>query len=346
MMTAMTITGTAKAGEADRATIGRTGVVLRDPLLWHDLVEIVEAAEDTGYEAVFVPEIAGREAFSTLAGFATSTSRMALGTGVVTISSRTPTTTAMAAATVHDISGSRMIVGVGTGDPKALRHMASGGVLALTRRYVQVVKQALSGDTAKAEPLFGLRGFRLALSLESAPPPVWLGALGDRMIRLAGEVADGVLLNWCTPERVAQAKRLVREGAERADRDPADVTVAVYVRACLGVEEPVALEALRKMTGLYASFPNYRRQLEVMGLGEKAALAAKAFAGGRPEEIPESLVRSLSVVGGRGEALARFAAFREAGADLVLCYPVAALETLSSVLGTVLAAAPTPALER
>jgi 5,10-methylenetetrahydromethanopterin reductase len=182
--------------------------------------------------------------------------------------------------------------------------------------------------------------------LESAPPPVWLGALGDRMIRLAGEVADGVLLNWCTPERVAQAKRLVREGAERADRDPDGVTVAVYVRACLGVEEPIALEALRKMTGLYASFSHYRRQLEVMGLGEEAALAAKAFTERRPEEIPESLVRSLSVVGGRSEAMARFAGFRQAGADLVLCYPVAALETLSSVLGTVLAAAPSPALER
>jgi alkanesulfonate monooxygenase SsuD/methylene tetrahydromethanopterin reductase-like flavin-dependent oxidoreductase (luciferase family) len=252
---------------------------------------------------------------------------------------------AMAAATVHDLSGARMILGIGTGDPKALARMPGGGVIALTRRYVQIVKKALSRETVETDALFGVRGFRLALSLESAPPPVWLGALGDRMIRLAGEVADGVLLNWCTPERVAQARRLVGEGAERAGRDPAEVMVAVYVRACLGVEEPVALEALRKMTGLYASFPNYRRQLEEMGLGEEATLAAKAFTGGRPDEIPESFVRSLSVMGGRAEALARFAAFREAGADLVVCYPVSALETASSVLGTLLAAAPAPALE-
>jgi hypothetical protein len=120
----------------------------------------------------------------------------------------------------------------------------------------------------------------------------------------------------------------------------------VYVRACLGLEEPIALRALRDMTGQYASYPNYRGQLELMGLGKEAAQAAEAFAGGRPQDIPESLVRTLTVVGGRAEALARFAAFREAGADLVLCYPVSALETLSSVLGTVLAAAPSPALER
>jgi 5,10-methylenetetrahydromethanopterin reductase len=343
---AMTIQASSGRGEHDGAPIGRTGVVLRDPLPWHDLVEVLEAAEETGYEAVFVPEIAGREAFSTLAGFATATSRVALGTGVVTMSSRSPLTTAMAAATVHDLSGARVILGIGTGDPQALPRMPAGGVLEVTRRYAEVVKRALSGAPVEAEPLFGVRGFRLALASGAAPPPVWLGALGDRMIRLAGEVADGVLLNWCTPERVARARRLIKQGAERAGRDPAGTTVAVYVRACLGVEEPVALEALRKMTGLYASFPHYRRQLELMGLGEEAALAVKAFSRGRPEEIPESLVRSLTVLGGRAEAVARFAAFREAGADLVLCYPVAALETLSSVLGTVLAAAPAPALER
>jgi alkanesulfonate monooxygenase SsuD/methylene tetrahydromethanopterin reductase-like flavin-dependent oxidoreductase (luciferase family) len=344
MMTTMTIPGDSKTGEGP--TIGRTGLVLRDPLPWRDLVEVVEAAEDTGYEAVFVPEIAGREAFSTLTGFAMTTTRMALGTGVVTIPSRNPATTAMAAATVHDLSGGRMILGIGTGDPRVVARMPSGGVMELTRRYVDVLKQALSGSPVQADDLFGVDGFRLSLSLQSPPPPVWLGALGDGMIRLAGELADGVLLNWCTPGRVARARELLVEGAERAGRNPAHVTVAVYVRACLGVEEPVALEALRKMTGLYASFPNYRRQFELMGLGQQASTAAEAFSGGNAKAIPESLVRALTVIGGRAEALDRFAQFREAGADLVLCYPVAALEALSSVLGTVLAAAPSPALER
>jgi len=344
-MSAMTLPASGRGGDDERR-IGRTGVVLRDPLPWHDLVEVVEAAEDTGHEAVFVPEIAGREAFSTLAGFAMTTSRLALGTGVVTVPSRSPATTAMAAATVHEISVGRMILGIGTGDTKAVGRMPDGGVLELTRRYVQVVRRALSGEAVPPEDLFGVGGFRLALSTHSDPPPVWLGALGDGMIRLAGEVADGVLLNWCTPERVTRAARLVRETAERAGRDPAALTIAVYVRACLGLEEPVAMKALREMTGLYASFPNYRRQFEMMGLGNEASLAAKAFAGGRLQEIPGSFVRTLTVLGGRAEALDRFAAFREAGANLVLCYPVAALETLSSVLGTVLAAAPSPALER
>src|SRR5439155_12154677 len=82
---AMTISG----GGSDQQA-GRTGLALRDPLPWTQLRHVVETAEDTGYEAVFVPEIAGRESFSTLAAFAEVTSRMMLGTGVVSVRSRSP----------------------------------------------------------------------------------------------------------------------------------------------------------------------------------------------------------------------------------------------------------------
>jgi alkanesulfonate monooxygenase SsuD/methylene tetrahydromethanopterin reductase-like flavin-dependent oxidoreductase (luciferase family) len=249
------------------------------------MVEIVQAAEDTGYEAVFVPEIAGREAFSTLTGFALATSTISLGTGVVTIPSRSPVATAMGAATVHDLSGGRMILGIGTGAVRDVARMSRGSVLELTGRYTETVKRALSGQDVQPDETVGAPRFRLALRLTAGRPPVWLGALGDGMIRLAGRVADGVLLNWCTPERVADAKRRLAEGAAQVGRDPAELTVAVYVRACLGVEEPIALEALREMTGLYASFRPYRKQFELMGLGREASAAATAFDAGRPREL-------------------------------------------------------------
>jgi 5,10-methylenetetrahydromethanopterin reductase len=298
----------------------RTGVVLRDPLRWAELVQVAAASEETGYEAVFVPEIAAREAFATLAGIATATSRIRLGTGVVTVASRSPEITAMAAVTVQDLSRGRLILGVGAG---------SRGRLELVRDYVRQIRES-----------------RLGLAPEGGPPPIWLGALGDRMIGLAGEVADGVILNWCAPERVREARALVDRSAQEAGKVSGAVTVAVYVRACLGVEEPLALEALRAVTGQYAAIPQYQRQLRGMGLGEEAAIAANAHRAGRPDEVPDHLVRTLTVAGGRTEALARFHAYREAGADLVLCYPVAALDPYSSILGTILAAAPSPALER
>ena len=304
--------------------------------------------EASGYEAVFVPEIEAREAFSTLTGFAAVTSRLRLGTGVVTVQSRTPALAAMGAATVHDVSGGRCVVGVGSGTGKGaagLRAPPEGapGPVAVVEEYARVVRGALAGDRVESS-LFGVPGFRLGLSFGERPPPeVWLAALGDRMVALAGRLADGVLLNWCTPERVVAARRTLAEAAERTGRDPASVTVAVYARGSLGGDEGAAMEGLRAMTGLYASYPAYERQFAAMGFAEEAAAAAAAHRAGRGGDVPDGLVRALTVTGGRAEALARFDAFHQAGADLVLWYPVAAgADPLSSVRETVLAAAPQP----
>ena len=336
----MTLPGGSRAGEP----VGRTGVVLREAIPWHQLVQVVVTAEETGYEAVFVPEIAGREAFSTLTGFALSSSRIRLGSGVVTVRSRSPVAAAMAAATVQDLSGGRFILGIGAGWGAG----RAGGPrpAELVARYVELVRRVLEGGPVQSDEVFGTPAFRLDLPTVAPPPPIWLAALGDRMVEVAGSVADGVLLNWCTPGRVASAREILLRGAERAGRDPAQLTVAVYVRACLGQAEDVAMRALKEMAGQYAAIPHYRRQFELMGLGEEAALAAKAFHAGRTEEVPEPLVRAVAVSGGRGAALVRFREYREAGADLVLCYPVAALDPFSSLLGTVLGAAPSPSLER
>jgi alkanesulfonate monooxygenase SsuD/methylene tetrahydromethanopterin reductase-like flavin-dependent oxidoreductase (luciferase family) len=334
---AMTIPGGGSDPQA-----GRTGLALRDPLPWTQLRQVVETAQDTGYEAVFVPEIGGREAFSTLAAFAGVTSGMMLGTGVVSVRSRTPVATAMAAATIQDLSEGRLVLGLGsgspTGPPEATRP------LDLVRDYVRRLRAILSGHDGAGQDGTGMPGFTLEL-LPPVPVPIWVAALGDGMVRLAGELADGVLLNWCTPERVGAARTLADEAAERAGRDPATLTVAVYVRTCLGLEEAAALEALREMTGRYAAIPHYRRQFEAMGLGEEAAIGAKAFRAGRSEEVPERLVKAVAVSGGRQDAIRRFEAYRDAGADLVICYPVLALDPFSSLLGTVLGAAPSPSLE-
>ncbi len=297
-----------------------SGLVLRDPLAWADQRQVVETAEAMGYRAVFVPEIAAREAFSTLTGFSSVTERVVLGTGVVTMWVRSPATTAMAAATVQDLSEGRHILGLGTGTAPPGAPDGDRPVERL-RRYVASVRTALSGEAIPTDDPFGAGGFALGLDLPAGPPPVWLGALGDRMVRLAGEVADGVILNWCTPDRVALARKALDEAAERAGRDPAAITVSVYLRACLGVSERAALAALRGPTGQYAAIPHYLRQLERMGLAEEGRAAAAAVGSGRPEDVPEALVRALTVVGGRAEAIERSRAFRDAGADLVLWYP-------------------------
>jgi alkanesulfonate monooxygenase SsuD/methylene tetrahydromethanopterin reductase-like flavin-dependent oxidoreductase (luciferase family) len=244
-------------------------------------------------------------------------------------------TIAMAAATVHELSRGRMILGLGTGP-------SGPGALDRLRDAVHRIRAALAGETIE-EP--GGGRFRLSLDPGTEPPPVWIAALGPRAMGLAGEVADGVLLNWGPPERVSFARDRVREGAAAAGRDPSQVTVAVYVRACVGQEPEHALPALKAAAGQYASYPAYRRQFEQVGLGEEAEVAARAVRAGNPEAVPEALVRRVCVVGEASEARSRLSAYHDAGADLPIVYPVAVLDPLSSILGTIFALAPHPAVE-
>lgn len=303
-----------------------TGFALRDALPWKDLAGIVRAAEPAGYAAVFLPEIAGRDALVTLGMLAGETRDLLLGTGVVPMRARTPVLAAMGAATVHERSAGRLILGIGTGD-------VGPGALDELRETVRRIRMLLDGGTVEGE-----RGPQDLSLPPGSPVPVWISALGPKAMRLAGEIADGVILNWCPPERVVFARARIEEGAGAADRDPAGVAVGVYVRAWVGEAEAEAISALKAMAGQYASYRAYRRQFEQVGLGPQAAVAGQAHRAGRPEDVPEVLVRAVCAIG--DEARARLQAFREAGADLPIAYPVATADAAASIEGTLLGLAP------
>ena len=110
----MTVSGKPNAAPG---RVARAGMVLRDSISWPDAVQIARAAEEMDYRALFVPEITGRDAFATLTGFADATSRLSLGTGVVTMRARGPGTPALAPAPGQDTSGGRVGGGVCSGPP-------------------------------------------------------------------------------------------------------------------------------------------------------------------------------------------------------------------------------------
>jgi 5,10-methylenetetrahydromethanopterin reductase len=278
-----------------------TAFALRDPLPWRAFARIVRDGEQLGYRAVFLPEITGRDAFAALTGLAGETAELLLGTGIVPMTSRPPRLTAMGAATVQERSGGRMILGLGTGP-------AGRGALDALAEQIEEIRRLLGGGPG--------------LALRADPPvPIWIAALGPKAVALAGRAADGVLLNWCSPERVAEARASLREAAEGAGRDPDAITVAVYVRASIGVDPDAALAALREAFGEYASYASYARQFVGMGMGEEAKAAAAAHRAGRPGDIPEALVRRICLLGDPDAARDRLGAYREAGADLPVVYP-------------------------
>ena len=288
------------------ARLSGVGFTLRDPLPFPAFASLARLGEDLGYRGVFLPEIAGRDAFAALAALAGETRSLLLATGVVPFPSRRTAVTAMAAATVQERSGGRHVLGLGTGP-------ATPGALERLRAEVASLRALLAG-----EPVEGAR-----LSLRCDPPPIWIAALGPRAARLAGEVADGVLLNWCPPERVATAREEVRAGAAAAGRDPDAVTIAVYVRACVGQDGAAASAALADAAAAYASYPAYRRQFAAWGLGDAT---------------PAGLAAAVCLSGEPASAAARLRAFADAGADLPVVYPVPAGADPAASIGTTLRA--------
>ena len=306
------------------------GFALRDLIAWGSFASIASQAEAMGYRAVFLPEISGRDAVATLGQLAGETRELQLATGVLPMTSRSPMLTAMGAATVHERSGGRFILGLGAGP-------AVPGALERLRGLILQLRSLFAGEEVQIEG----RRFRLSLALPS-PLPIWMAALGPVAVRMAGEVADGVLLNWCTPERVAAAKAQLAEGAARAGRDASLISVAVYVRAAIGGDAEAGLAALRAATGEYSRYPAYARQFVEMGFGESARLAAEAHKAGRPDQVPLDLVRGICLPGEPGAARECLGGFSSAGADLPVVYPVASgPDPAQSVLATLQNLAPT-----
>jgi alkanesulfonate monooxygenase SsuD/methylene tetrahydromethanopterin reductase-like flavin-dependent oxidoreductase (luciferase family) len=284
-----------------------TAFALRDPLPWAAFAGLARLGEELGYRGVFLPEIEGRDAFATAAALAGETRDLLLGTGIVPMTSRSSRLTAMGAATVHERSAGRAILGLGTGPARA-------GALDELRAQVREIRAfwaaapgTVTGPTRLPVP---------------SPPPVWTAALGPRSVRLAGEISDGVLLNWCTPERAADAGTSIAAAAQDRGRDPDHVGVAVYVRACLGQDERSALAAAQAAAGAYASYPAYARQFEAMGLGDAARAAGAAHEAGRPADVPEELVHAVCLLGDAERARARLSEYRHAGAHLPVVYPL------------------------
>ena len=157
------------------------------------------------------------------------------------------------------ISRGRFILGVGTGG-YGPAFWASAGLpdrpIAVMRDYLTILRGLLAGETVSYE------GPALQVHHASLGPsrlrhvPVYLGALGAQMLRLAGELAEGALLNWATPGRIAASRDLVAQGAARAGRDPREIALTMYIRVCVDEDTAAARMALgRQVLGYAMAMP-------------------------------------------------------------------------------------------
>ncbi len=290
-------------------------------------IERVKLAESLGYESVYVTHIAGWESLTVLTAYAQATSKIRVGTGVVPIYTRTPATMAQTAASIDALSGGRLTLGLGVSHRPVVEGWHGQTIdrpVHEMREYVGIVRAILRGE----DPPEGEKwrtGFRM-FGLDPRPQlPIYVAALSPAMLRLAGEVADGVLLWLCCPDYIRDVViPEVTTGRERAGKTLEGFDVVPAVPAAL-VEDPAAPHAaMRKDLLPYFGLPFYRAMLERSGFG--AEIEAFDSAAGNIEQmqaaISERFLEQLTAVGDAAAVRAGLERYRAAGATTPCVGPI------------------------
>ncbi len=340
----------------------RIGIAL-DGLLGLSYAEqrtVVRQALSRGYDNAWTNSLAtGRDAFHTCAQWAATVADDSdtFGTGILVVPAPVWSALSLAgqAATVGDLSGGRFVLGVGLGGAVQAGFRRTFGIpdvppIALAREYLLALRSLLGGEKVTLEGrAVTLRGVELGFR----PPrvPIYLGALGPQMLRLAGELADGVAPNWCTPEQIAWCREQVADGARRAGRDPAAVQVVQYIRVCVDDDVEAARRALAAQVLAYAMAApgapkdhGYRGHFGRMGFdGVLTELEARRDAGAARDELIDGLPAELLLrVGYFGRAEGAAAAFKRmaVGLDEAIVRVVTTRPSLDRTLTTLEACSP------
>jgi alkanesulfonate monooxygenase SsuD/methylene tetrahydromethanopterin reductase-like flavin-dependent oxidoreductase (luciferase family) len=195
------------------------------------------------------------------------------------------------------------------------------------REYVEVLRSTYNGERVEAgehEFYRSTNGFKLAFEPPPYPLRVWLAALGDKMARLAGRIADGVVINMANPARVAQIVDWCHDGANAADRDPSGFQAIAKIRVALHPDEAEARRTLKKVLTFYALQNGYGQMLTDMGHGEnveaiRSAYKAEGFGAARAQVSDEMFDDVPMFAGSSLDGLAdRLAKFEEAGATRMI----------------------------
>ncbi len=336
-----------------------------DPTLGLDYeqqAQISAEAARLGYQQVWTPAGSGEDSFH-LCHLRWAATRdvvpggLTTGIGVFPVGVQSPFGFAASAGTLSKITGGRFILGIGSGQADLPNYRRTWGLrgtstIGLMRDYLTTIRTLLRGEPVEYEgDNVSLHGARLGIN----PPqqtPVYLGALGPQMLRLGGECADGLCLNWCTSEQVARSRELVVEGAERAGRDPSEVKIAEYIRICVDEDEDVARRAYARAMMFYAvgNAPpgtparSYRANFERMGFADDLSRIDDMRRRNAPQDeivdaIPPALCLSVGYFGKPAGAAEHFRKLAQ-GLDIAMVRVVNARPGIDSTRAVMQACAP------
>jgi F420-dependent oxidoreductase-like protein len=308
-----------------------------------DQLVLVQEAERLGYDSVWTAEAYGSDAATPLAWFAAHTTTIKLGSAIFQMPGRSPAMTAMTAMTIDQLSGGRMLLGIGSSGPQVAEGWHGqrfSRQLARTREYVEVVRKALArerleyhGETIEL-PLPDGPGKALKLMLPpvQARIPIYLAAVGPKNTALAGQLADGWLPTLLSPEHVSELRGLLADGAAASGRSLDGFDIAPMVQLFVSEDRELARDVMRPMLALYIGGMGSRKQNFYNQVAQRYGFEAEAkevqelFLAGKQAEacaaLPGELIDIVSLCGPRDVVRERLAAYRQAGVGTLLVTPM------------------------
>ena len=314
----------------------------------NEMLKIAKLADRLGYDSLWLPEGFGRDAVVLLSALGLKTERIKLATGILSTYTRTPTMIAMSSATIDQLTGGRFILGLGVGHEP----MTQGGhgvpfdrPITRGKETIQIVRQLLSGARVSFDgKVFQTQDAMLNVRAVQNPLPVYLAALKPKMVQLAGEIADGVLLNFSPREYVEEAVALVRQGEARAGREAGSCDVACYVRVAVSDDFEAAKPVLQQVLAGRLRLPFYARYFENLGFEEETRGIEKALARGddkaAADAVTDRLIDAMVIVGTAAECRNRFDELRALGLGLPVIAPIRIGTARESIERTIEALAP------
>ena len=310
------------------------------------VAEILTAAEDSGFDAVFTAEAWGSDAFTPLAWWGRETQRLRLGTSIVQMSGRSPTSIAMHALTLDHLSGGRFVLGMGVSGPQVVEGWYGqpfAKPLARTREVVDIIRQVLAREApvTNAGPHYplpydgpGSVGLGKPLKPITHPLrpdiPIWLGAEGPKNVAQTAEIADGWIPIFYTPSSAAMYQPWLDEGfaRPRARRTRETFEIAATCHLQVTDDPQPVIDFLKPVTALYmggmgAKDQNFHKNVfERMGYAEITDRVQELFLDGKREEaaalIPDELVEELHIIGDAAKVRDKVQAWEATGVTTLL----------------------------
>ena len=286
------------------------------------VTDIAKTAQDIGYESFWTVEATGTDAMTLLGAVSQAAPSLALGTGIVPVQLRTPGLTAMTAATLQALNPDvDILLGLGVSAPGILNPHGvtpTDKPIGLMREYVALLRECLSGESVTFEgDYFSVKRFRLGVRLGERRPKIIMAALNPQMLKLAGEVADGVLLNYIPASHVGPSVAQVRKGG--------DATIYAYVHAAVGKLEERANSARHDLFG-YAMADGYARMFSEAGFEDEVKTLRAKFAekdrDGAVAAVSDRMVQAIDFIGSEDEVTDFVRSYVDAGVEHPVLMPM------------------------